>query len=74
MGANQKTLPLWVQGPSARLHDPAEAGQVLAGCYRMRARTTMSDMAVVYRRPVGVMRQSVKPQLASSSGRPIPAG
>jgi hypothetical protein len=31
----------------------------------MRARTTMSDMAVVYRRPVGVMRQSVKPQLAS---------
>jgi hypothetical protein len=31
----------------------------------MRARTTMSHMAVVYRRPVGVMRQSVKPQLAS---------
>jgi hypothetical protein len=26
---------------------------------------TMSDMAVVYRRPAGVMRQSVKPQLAS---------
>lgn len=25
----------------------------------------MTDMAVVYRRPVGVMRQSVKPQLAS---------
>src|SRR5215470_8420234 len=31
----------------------------------MRARTTMTDMATVYRRPVGVMRQSVKPQLAS---------
>jgi hypothetical protein len=31
----------------------------------MRARTTMADMAMVYRRPVGVMRQSVKPQLAS---------
>ena len=25
----------------------------------------MTDMAVVYRRPIGVMRQSVKPQLAS---------
>ena len=25
----------------------------------------MTDMAVVYRRPAGVMRQSVKPQLAS---------
>jgi hypothetical protein len=31
----------------------------------MRARTTMTHMAMVYRRPVGVMRQSVKPQLAS---------
>jgi len=31
----------------------------------MRARTTMTGMAVVYRRPVGVMRHSVKPQLAS---------
>ncbi len=31
----------------------------------MRARTTMTCMAMVYRRPVGVMRQSVKPQLAS---------
>ncbi len=29
-------------------------------------RTTMTDMAVVYRRPVGVMRQSVKPQLAAT--------
>jgi hypothetical protein len=28
-------------------------------------RTTMTHMAMVYRRPVGVMRQSVKPQLAS---------
>src|SRR5215469_17836465 len=28
-------------------------------------RTTMTDMAMMYRRPVGVMRQSVKPQLAS---------
>jgi hypothetical protein len=28
-------------------------------------RTTMIHMALVYRRPVGVMRQSVKPQLAS---------
>jgi hypothetical protein len=27
--------------------------------------TTMTPMAMVYRRPVGVMRQSVKPQLAS---------
>jgi hypothetical protein len=31
----------------------------------MRAGTTMADMAMVYRRPAGVMRQSVKPQLAS---------
>jgi hypothetical protein len=31
----------------------------------MRAGMTMSHMAVVYRRPVGVMRHSVKPQLAS---------
>ena len=31
----------------------------------MRARTTMTGMAMVYRRPVGVMRQSVKPQPAS---------
>jgi hypothetical protein len=31
----------------------------------MRARTTMSHMAMLYRRPAGVMRYSVKPQLAS---------
>jgi hypothetical protein len=31
----------------------------------MRARMTMTGMAMVYRRPVGAMRQSVKPQLAS---------
>jgi hypothetical protein len=31
----------------------------------MQTRTTMTCMAVVYRRPVGVMRQSVKPQRAS---------
>src|SRR5260370_41279583 len=31
----------------------------------MRTRTTMTHMATVYRRRVGVMRQSVKPQLAS---------
>jgi hypothetical protein len=31
----------------------------------MRARTTMTHVAMVYRRPVGVMRHSVKPQLAS---------
>ena len=31
----------------------------------MRARTTMADVAMVYRRPAGVMRHSVKPQLAS---------
>jgi hypothetical protein len=31
----------------------------------MRAGTTMTDMAMVYRCPAGVMRQSVKPQLAS---------
>jgi hypothetical protein len=31
----------------------------------MRTRTTMTHVAMVYRRPVGVMRQSVKPQLAS---------
>jgi hypothetical protein len=31
----------------------------------MWTRTTMTGMAMVYRRPVGVMRQSVKPQLAS---------
>src|SRR5262249_54708005 len=47
---------------------PLRAGSLLvvsAGCHRMRTRTTMTDMATVYRRPVGVMRQSVKPQLAS---------
>jgi hypothetical protein len=38
---------------------------VSAGCHQMRTRTTMAHMAMVYRRPVGVMRQSVKPQLAS---------
>jgi hypothetical protein len=31
----------------------------------MRTRTTMTHMAMVYRRPVGAMRHSVKPQLAS---------
>jgi len=31
----------------------------------MRARTTMTGMAVVYRRPAGVLRHSVKPQPAS---------
>jgi len=31
----------------------------------MRTRTTMTDMATVYRRPVSAMRHSVKPQLAS---------
>ena len=31
----------------------------------MWARTTMADVAMVYRRPVGVMRHSVKPQPAS---------
>jgi hypothetical protein len=31
----------------------------------MQTRTTMIHMAMVYRRPAGVMRQSVKPQLAS---------
>src|SRR5260370_7572359 len=31
----------------------------------MRTRTTMTHMATVYRRRVGVMRQSVKPQLPS---------
>src|SRR5499427_9703604 len=36
-----------------------------AGCHQMRARTTMTGMAVLYRRPVGAMRQSIKPQLAS---------
>jgi hypothetical protein len=39
--------------------------EVPAGCRQMRTGTTMTDMAMVYRRPVGVMRQSVKPQLAS---------
>jgi hypothetical protein len=38
---------------------------VSAGCHQMRTRTTMTHMATMYRRPVGVMRQSVKPQLAS---------
>src|SRR5215472_8833390 len=31
----------------------------------MRARTTVTDMVMEYRRPAGVMRQSVKPQRAS---------
>jgi hypothetical protein len=31
----------------------------------MRMRTTMTGMAMAYRRPAGVMRQSVRPQLAS---------
>ena len=45
---------------------------VSAGCDQVRAGTTMTDMAMVYRRPAGVMRQSVKPQLASwdRAGRP----
>src|SRR6185369_10663437 len=38
---------------------------VSAGCHRMGTRTTMTDMATVYRRPVSAMRHSVKPQLAS---------
>ena len=38
---------------------------VPAGWHQVRTRTTMADMAMVYRRPAGVMRQSVKPQLAS---------
>ena len=38
---------------------------VLASCHQMRTRTTMAHMAMVYRRPAGAMRQSVKPQLAS---------
>jgi hypothetical protein len=37
---------------------------VLAGCHQTRMRTTMSHMPMVYRRPVGVMRQSVRSQLA----------
>jgi hypothetical protein len=36
-----------------------------AGCHQMRMRITMTDMAVVYRRPVGAVRLSVEPQLAS---------
>src|SRR5262249_17681482 len=47
---------------------PLRAGSLLvvsAGCHRMRTRTTMTPMATVYHRPVGVMRHSVKPQLAS---------
>jgi len=43
----------------------AQLAGVSAGCRQMRTRTTMTHMAMVYRRPVGVMRQSVKPQLAS---------
>src|SRR5215468_9016540 len=43
------------------------------GCHRMRAGTTMADMAVVYRRPAGVMRHSVKPQLASWDGAAHPS-
>jgi hypothetical protein len=31
----------------------------------MQTRTTMTHMATVHRRPIGVMRHSVKPQLAS---------
>jgi hypothetical protein len=51
-----------------RAHLPLRARSLLgvsAGCHQMRMRTKMTDMAMVYRRPVGVMRQSVKPQLAS---------
>lgn len=43
----------------------AQLLRVSAGCHQMQTRTTMIHMAMVYRRPVGVMRQSVKPQLAS---------
>jgi hypothetical protein len=46
---------------------------VPAGCHQMRTRTTMTDMATVYRRPVGVMRHSVKPQLASWDGAAHPS-
>jgi len=38
---------------------------VSASCHQMRTRTTMTHEAMVYRRPVGVLRHSVKPQLAS---------
>src|SRR5262249_15579606 len=47
---------------------PLRAGSLLvvsAGCHQMRTRTTMTHMATVYRRPAGVLRHSVKPQLAS---------
>ncbi|MDX6334999.1 MAG: hypothetical protein QOG05_2339 [Streptosporangiaceae bacterium] len=47
----------------------AQLAGVSAGCHQMRTRTTMTHMAMVYRCPVGVMRQSVKPQLASWAGR-----
>lgn len=39
--------------------------EVSAGCDQVRAGTTMTDMATVYHRPAGVLRQSVKPQLAN---------
>src|SRR5215472_6833556 len=38
---------------------------VSAGCHWRRTRTTMTHMAGMYRRPVGAMRHSVTPQLAS---------
>ncbi len=43
----------------------AQLGGGSAGCHLVQAGPTMTDMAMVYRRPAGVMRQSVKPQLAS---------
>src|SRR5580693_6128665 len=57
--------PRSAPGMHAHAAANAQLAGVWAGCHLVRTRTTMIHMAMVYRCPVGVMRQSVKPQLAS---------
>jgi len=40
------------------------------GCHQVLKRTTMTCMAMVYRRPAGAARLKVTPQLASRAGHP----
>src|SRR5690348_13163385 len=67
--ASRTGRPSIRDGSLQRTHSSAAASAQLAGvsagCHGMRTRTTMTHMATVYRRPVGVRRHSVKPQLAS---------
>src|SRR5215472_9382024 len=61
----RRSHPVDINGPHGCRGERATCRGVSAGCLWMRAGTAMAHMAMVYRRPAGVMRQSVKPQLAS---------